>query len=282
MNPPAAPPLQPFAVHPVTPRPAATVVVMRAGTQGAGPDVLMLQRSGKADFASGMYVFPGGGVEAEDLSAAAAQLSPRLSPGQAQGRLVDAATEAQALGYHVTALRETFEECGILLVRTPEGAPVMPGPALLEAGRKASTEGGTRLNEWLIENKLAWATEDLIYFAHWITPKAVPKRFDTRFFLAEVHQDAQVTVDGAEIVGYRWTTPERAIAEHAAGQMPMIDPTLRNLEVLQAFPSVDAARRALAERPVRKVMPQIKTLPDGKRLLIFPWDSAYEADPEPT
>ncbi len=259
-----------------TPRPAATLVLMRTDEERSpGIEVLMLQRSPEADVLPGMHVFPGGVLEPEDTAAAAARLSPKLSPAQAQLRLADAQSPAQALGYYITALRETFEETGILLARRPDGAAA----ALTEADL-----GGARLTllDWLAGTGLCLATGDLIYFAHWITPKAVPRRFDVRFFLAETPRGMRVSVDQTEIVGYRWVSPRQAIAAHAAGRMPMIEPTLHNLDVLQGFSSPDAARGALEGRPVRPVLPLMRIHPDGRRTLIFPWDPAYEADPEPT
>lgn len=272
---------QPFA--PATPRPAATLVLMRAdGGEMPGIEVLMLQRSPGADVLPGMHVFPGGVLEPDDAAAAAARLSPGLSPAQAQLRLADAESPAQALGYYITALRETFEETGILLARRPDGGAA----ALTETdlGGARGETGGARLAllDWLAGTGLCLATDDLIYFAHWITPKAVPRRFDVRFFLAEAPRGMRVSVDQTEIVGYRWVSPRQAIAAHAAGRMPMIEPTLHNLEVLQGFSSPDAARGALEGRPVRPVLPLMRIHPDGRRTLIYPWDPAYAADPEPT
>ncbi len=240
-----------------------------------------MQRASAGDYA-GLYVFPGGGIESCDVGADAARLSPRLSPMQAQLRLGNAESAARALGYYVAVLRETFEEAGILLARAPDGGAPGLAEATLSAGRREVGAGRIGFLAWVEREGLTLATEHLIYFAHWITPEAVPKRFDTRFFLAEAPQGMLAIADQTEVVGHCWVTPEQAIAAHAAGRMPMIAPTLRNLEVLRGFPSPEAARAGLEGRPVRTVMPRLTVGPDGRSILLYPWDPAYAADPEPS
>jgi 8-oxo-dGTP pyrophosphatase MutT (NUDIX family) len=267
---------------PVVARPAATVVIVRSRDSRSGAmEVLMLERSSRADFVPGMFVFPGGGVELEDLTPEAQRLAPGLPPAEAYRRVPDAGTPALALGNFIAAIRETFEEAEVLLGRTASGAPAHPNPSELEAGRTACRAGARGFGDWVAAQGWTLAAEDLIYFAHWITPKAVPKRFDTRFFLAEAPPGAQVRTDQAEIVGHRWATPEEAVAAHSAGRMPMIEPTLHNLLLLKEFASPTQARHALVHRPVRMVMPQLAVLPDGRRKVVLPWDPAYVPDPEP-
>jgi 8-oxo-dGTP pyrophosphatase MutT (NUDIX family) len=264
-------------------RPAATLVLLRQCASGApGIEILMLERSAKADFTPSMFVFPGGGVEPEDTSPEAARLTPRLSPAQALQRLPDAGSPAQALGYYVAAVRETFEESGMLLARTESGAPADLPDARLAIGRKACLAGTSGFLKWMAGERLTLAAEDLIYFAHWITPKAVPKRFDTRFFMAEAPRNTPVQTDQAEIVAHRWATPEEAIAAHAAGRMPMIEPTFHNVMLFKGCASPAEAKAAFSQRAVRPVMPQLATLPDGRRKVILPWDPAYMPEPEST
>ena len=288
---------QPAGPQPAAARPAATLVLIRPrATGGPGLEVLMLERSQRADFAPGLFVFPGGGVDAEDASPAAAQAAAGLSP-EAAGRALHGAqsppngaqsppngaeSPLHALAHYVTAVRETFEEAGVLLARTASGAAAhLPEPKLAE-GRRACAQGGAGFLDWMAREGLRAAAEDLIYFAHWITPKAAPKRFDTRFFLAEAPAGARVHTDQTEIVAYRWATPDEALAAHAAGRMPMIEPTLHNIQALQGFASPAQVRAALAGQPVRTVRPQLATLPDGRRKVVLPWDPAYLPDPEPT
>ena len=268
-------------VKPVAAKPAATVVLMRPRAQGMrGLEILMLERSSKADFTPGMFVFPGGGLEAEDMGPDAARLASGMNAGQALQRIPDAGTAAQALGLYVAAARETFEECGILLARDAEGQPARLPDSKIAEGRKLCESNTAGFLFWVAREGLTVAAEELIYFAHWITPKAVPKRFDTRFFLAEAPAGAPVQADLAEIVGHRWATPEEAISAHAAGKMPMIEPTLHNVTLLRDFASPAEAKAALAQREVRTVMPQLQILPDGRRKVILPWDPAYVPEPD--
>lgn len=267
---------------PAAARPAATLLLMRARADGApGLEVLLLQRSAASDYAN-LYVFPGGGLEPGDLGAEAQRLSPRLSPAQAQLRIGNAESPAQALGFYVAVLRETFEEAGLLLARAPDGGDSRLSAAALSAGRREVGAGTIGFLAWLERAGLRLATERLIYFAHWITPEAVPKRFDTRFFLAEAPRGMRALADRTEVVGHRWATPDEALAAHAAGRMPMIEPTRCNLERLREFSSPEAARAALAEQPVHTVLPRLKAGPGGRTTIVLPWDPAYAADPEPS
>jgi len=245
-------------------------------------EILMLERSAKADFTPSMFVFPGGGVEPADFSPQACQLSPRFSPQNAFERIPDAGGADPALGCYIAAIRETFEESGILLARDETGIPANLPEAKLAAGRNACLPGNIGFLGWMAQEHLTVAAEDLIYFAHWITPKAVPKRFDTRFFLAEAPVGTPVLADQTEIVAHRWATPEEAIAAHAAGRMAMIEPTLHNLMLFREYSSPAEAKAALSQRSVKTIMPQLQTLPDGRRKVILPWDPAYEPEPEST
>ena len=267
---------------PAVARPAATLLLMRARADDApGVEVLLLQRSSAADYAN-LYVFPGGGLEPEDSGAQAVRLSPRLSPAQAQFRIGNAESPHQALGFYVAVLRETFEEAGLLLARAADAGAPRLSTAALSAGRREVGAGKIGFLDWIERAGLCLATEQLIYFAHWITPEAVPRRFDTRFVLAEAPRGMRVLADQTEVVGHRWVTPDQALAAHAAGRMPMIEPTRCNLERLREFPSPETARAALAERPVQTVLPRLRVGPDGRPTIILPWDPAYAADPEPT
>jgi 8-oxo-dGTP pyrophosphatase MutT (NUDIX family) len=274
---------QPNAPPPVAARPAATLVLVRPPPAGGpGLEVLMLERSSRADFAPGLFVFPGGGVDAEDEGVAAEKAAAGLTPEAAGRALSDSPSPRHALAHYVTAIRETFEEAGILLARSADGSSVEVPESTLAEGRRASAPDGTGFLDWLARAGLRAAAEDLIYFAHWITPKAAPKRYDTRFFLAEAPAGARVHTDQAEIVAYRWAAPDEALAAHAAGRMPMIEPTFHNIRALQGFASPAQARDALAGRTVRAVRPQFVTLPDGQRKILLPWDPGFLPDGEPT
>jgi 8-oxo-dGTP pyrophosphatase MutT (NUDIX family) len=260
--------------QPVTPRAASTLVLMRDGAQGA-PEVLMVERSGDANFAAGAYVFPGGQLDAADSAPLAVQLSPGLSPTQAARVLVGATSDAEALGSHVAAIRETFEESGILLARPGAGAANL-GAAALAAARAEMNRGGLGFLDALASWHWVLSTERLVYFAHWVTPEAVPKRFDTRFFLAAAPDGMQAAHDAQEVVSHRWITPAEALEAAASKRIHMIEPTVKNLELLADFGSTDAALNGLSGKPVTRIMPKLVMNPQGKRVIVFPWQPEYE------
>lgn len=267
------------AQTPVTPRPAATLVLMRDGAAGHAPQVLMVERHAAADFAPSAFVFPGGALEDADRGAAASRLSPGLTAAQAGLALGDAAGDADALGYYVAALRETFEESGILLAREA-GAP--PGPVAaqfqvpLAQARERINRGELGFLDWVAAQGWVLSTERLVYFAHWVTPEAVPKRFDTRFFLAPAPPGAEALHDTREVVAHRWLTAAEALEAHGAGRIHMIEPTVKNLERIAAYPSIGAALQDLRGRPVPRIMPKLVMNAEGRRVIVFPWDPDYE------
>jgi 8-oxo-dGTP pyrophosphatase MutT (NUDIX family) len=261
---------------PAVPKPAASLVLMRDGADGGRPQVLLLERDREATVGPGAFVFPGGVVESQDLSPAAAALSPRLSPAQALTRLGDAASAAAALGYYVAAIRETFEEALLLIAAPRAAADAAPAPAQLEAVRSRLLAGELSFLDWARSMGLELATAGLVYFAHWITPEAVPQRFTARFFVAEAPPGAPVLPDGREVRSHRWLEPAQAIALRRQGAIHLMDPTVRNLEVLGAFASTAEALRELNRREVRAILPKLTLHDDGTRTLLYPWDAEYE------
>jgi len=269
--------------RPVTPRPAATLVLMRDSAGGAPPEVLMVERSSGADFAAGAYVFPGGVLEAADMAPGAAGLSPALAPRQAGQVLASATSDVEALGYFVAAIRETFEESGILLGRPAKridsgvatGSADRQRIALAEARAKMN-QGEVSFLDWMASRHWVLSTEHLVYFAHWVTPEAAPKRFDTRFFLAPAPQGMESAHDEREVVAHRWITAAGALEAWAQQRIHMIEPTVKNLERLAEFTSTEAALQGLRGKPVDRIMPKFVINAQGKRVIVFPWDPEYE------
>jgi 8-oxo-dGTP pyrophosphatase MutT (NUDIX family) len=280
------------------PRPAATVVLMRDRAGGAGrrgrPEVLLVERHGASAFGAGAYVFPGGIVEPGDGGPEAARLSPGLTPAQAAARMPDLADPHAALGHFVAAIRETFEEALVLLAEAPEGAQAAPAPegaqaapaperaqaalpstAELEAVRARLHAGTAEFVPWLAQQGLRLATQRLVYFAHWITPEGVPLRFSARFFLVRAPEGAEVVPDRQEVLQHRWLEPAEAIAMRARGAIHLMDPTVRNLELLGRFASTDEAVRELGRREVRAIQPKLRRNADGTRRILYPWDPDY-------
>ncbi|HLT78884.1 MAG TPA: NUDIX domain-containing protein [Ferrovibrio sp.] len=208
------------------PRPAASLILLRDGSDG--PEVMMVERTGSASFAAGKFVFPGGTKDAADETLAS-------------GGTPDAALR-------VTAIRETYEECGLLLVE-PEPAEVAPAAsfqALLETG------GYTP------------ATHRLTPFAHWITPPHLPKRFDTRFFIARGPSRQVAAADLREVMSAVWLRPRAVVAAAEAAELNLMFATYMNLRWLARFASVADALAAAETRQIVTVVPEPADTPEGR------------------
>jgi 8-oxo-dGTP pyrophosphatase MutT (NUDIX family) len=212
-----------MSTPPATPRPAATILLLRDGA--AGLEVLMVARAREVDFASGALVFPGGRVEAAD-----AALAPAEDP---LGR------------FRIAAIREAWEECGLLLARPPE-----PPPGEGPFAAHLSTLGVRPHHEALTP------------FAHWVTPVHSPKRFDTHFFVAPAPEGQEAVHDGHEMVEAVWLRPEEALAQAEAGRRTLVFPTRLNLLRLARHRDLEEAIAAARATPIVTVMPE--PVPDGQ------------------
>ena len=193
----------PVKPRPATPAHAATLVLLRDRPAGEF-DVLLMQRHRASKFAAGDFVFPGGKIEAADAPADAAAWCAGLGQKDASHVLGLEHAPETALAHWIGAIRETFEEAGILLARGARG----PDPARLEAYRRACHSDKQAFWTMLRTERLTLATDRLVYFAHWITPEESPLRFDTRFFTADAsaitHRVEGVIHADAELVELVW------------------------------------------------------------------------------
>ncbi len=239
----AAPP--PVTPRPVIPRPAATLLLLRDGA--AGLEVLMTARHEEAGFAAGALVFPGGKVDPIDAALAAyCPAAPDL--------------DEAALVLRIAAIRETFEECGILLAR--QGGTLLsadPLAALLDR-HGASDAGFAAL---VAAAELELATDHLVPYAHWITPVDRPKRFDTHFFLAPAAPDQIAIHDGREAVEAVWMTPQAVLGGADAGRIKLVFATRMNLVKLARSATVAEAIAAAHSAPVVTVTPVIEKTGGG-------------------
>ena len=234
-------------------RPASTVMLLRDGPSGM--EVFMVVRHRQIDFASGALVFPGGRVDPEDHDIAA---DASVFPPQA-------GTDADSAALRVAAIRETFEECGVLLARARGDTALVSAARLREidaAHRPALARGERTFGAMLAAEKLVLAVDAMVHFAHWITPVHVPKRFDTHFFLAAAPSDQVALHDGNEAVDSIWITPQRAIVDTQAGTYKLVFPTQMNLQKLArhtpSAAALDAARTG-AERSIAASAPSRST-----------------------
>jgi len=242
------------SVTPPEPLPSSTLILLRDEPRGEGPfSVLMLERHGSITF-PGVHAFPGGIVDPGDSEIVDALL-PATQTWAARG---EGDTPDDALPYWVAAVRELFEEMGILLAI--RDGRLVDGPldgALVDLRRRLL--GGEPFNALLAERALVPATDALHYFARWITPRMNPKRFDTRFLVGRVPPGQDAVADGTETVGHEWLTPTAALGAYQDGRIQLIPPTVRTLDDLARFASVDEVLADASRRVVRALCPEIES-----------------------
>lgn len=252
------------------PIPSATVLLLRDGSDGL--EVFMVVRHHQIDFASGALVFPGGKVDARDQDE---RFTDLMQPTWAT-------PEIRVL--QIAAIREVFEECGILLARRSPDTRLLSREAVasLDHYRALIHKGDLAFADFLIEQKLMLATDQLQLFAHWITPDIMRKRFDTLFYLA-VAPDQQASHDQKESVDSVWIRPAKAIVDAAAGQYSIIFPTMRNIVKLAKYRDTQAAFKQTKEEKIVTVKPWTEKRADGLYLCITPeagYDKSEEKMPE--
>jgi 8-oxo-dGTP pyrophosphatase MutT (NUDIX family) len=255
----------------VAPRPASTILLLRDSTVTRGEiEVFMMVRHYEIDFSSGALVFPGGSVDKGDQEIIA---NPALYSG---GEGLD----ASALSFRIAAVRETFEESGILLARVSGSNSRVDARRASEieaAHRAALCEGKTTFSKIVADNGLLLALDELMPYAHWITPEGMPKRFDTWFFLAAAPPEQVGAHDGRESTASIWLSPREALAGGESGRFKLPFPTTRNLIKLGKQSSVRAALDDSRGKPVVTVMPVMTKLNGGRQLRI-PREAGYDGE----
>ena len=239
--------------EPVPLRNAATVLLLRDGIEGI--EVLMTRRSMTASFAPGAYVFPGGGIDAAD-SAAHSQSTRRAT--QSDLYLTQA----------IAAIRESFEELGVLLAKHADGSHVNTAD-IAALDRKAPFAAQCKARG------LTLAGSDVFVLAHWVTDRDLPRRFDVPFLVARMPEGQEPVADESEQFEPEWIRPADALAKHAAGNFFIIFPTIRTLERLQHYPTVDSVLDACKpERPLWTSCPRAGFL-HGKEARYMEHESPY-------
>ena len=239
--------------------PAATILMLRDEPTF---EVLMVKRHHQIDFAAGALVFPGGKTHAGDA---------------------DPAWEARTLGWgdalpetvplRIAAIREAYEEAGILLARHLDGAPFR-GDDRASAARDDVGRDRRPFLDLINELDLYLDLEALTVFAHWITPAMSPRRFDTWFYVAVAPEEQLAICDGSETVDAEWISPHEALRLGVAGERTVIFPTRMNLQMLgEATSAEDAVSRSKA-RKIVTVEPEM-TVRNGERVLVLPPDAGY-------
>jgi 8-oxo-dGTP pyrophosphatase MutT (NUDIX family) len=267
-------------------RDAATVMLIRdALDERGGPavEVCMLRRNLAAEFVAGAYVFPGGSVDPGDRGPDAEALCRGRTDAEASEIL---GIDAGGLAFWVAALRECFEEAGVMLAQRRSGTHAGRGDLLdtsapdvaerFAAHRDAVNEGRTRLLDVCKEEDLVLAADNVHYVSHWITPDLAPKRYDTRFFITAAPPGQVARHDDGETIATIWVRPGDALARHAAGDIELLPPTIANLKSIQAYRSTDEVMAwARQVTSVPTVLP-IVLMEDGHLLILRPGDCGYE------
>lgn len=250
------------------PRPSATVVVLRDSP--SGPEVLLLRRAERGDLNSGAWVFPGGLVDTGDADCAG--FSQGLDEAAANARL---GVASGGLAYYVAALRECFEECGLLFAADAATQSLVDDAAAsaLDAWRGPLHRGEATLAGLCEAHGLRLALDRLVYCAHWVTPLGMPKRFDTRFFAAEAPPAQSAAHDEGETVEHRWLRPSDVLADRAAYKM--MTPTVHTLKAIARHATVAGFLDAMrAQAAIPTVLPRLARGAAGKRP-ITPDEPAY-------
>lgn len=248
---------------PATARPAATIVLLRDADVGV--EVLLMRRHRRAGFVPGAYVFPGGRVDGSDASPAAIERLDGLGPADAERRLDLVGADPPAIAYYLAALREAFEETGILVGTRSDGThpPTAAEDARVDAVREELMSDRIDFAETLSRLGCRIAGDEVEYLAHWITPEPEPRRYDTRFFAARVREGSTPIVDPREMTDAVWLTPSAALEGFEDGSLPMVFPTIRTLEQLAPHRSACDALEAIGAEAVRTILPTLVIMPTG-------------------
>jgi len=260
------------------PHDAAAVILLRDRTDGPY-EVFLMRRNRNQAFMGGAFVFPGGHFDAADADPELADCIGGLSPAAARRLLQEPdIPETTALGLFMAAIRETFEEAGILLARDLAGRPVdLAGPETavrFASYRLELHEGRLSLAEMARRENLRYAPDLLVPYSHWITPEIEPRRFNARFFLAQFPEGQVAVHDRMELTESRWMTPATALAEQAAGGIVLMPPTFKTVEELLAFSGMKGLFTAARSKRIRTILPEVFRTADSFGIRL-PSDSEY-------
>lgn len=239
-------------------RDASTVVLLRdaSGLESTGLETYLMRRAATMAFAAGMYVFPGGRIDEADCDIDLTWAGEPLDAGRMT------AGERQARGLIVGAVREVFEETGVLLAVDDSGR--FPAEdAAWEEDRTAVAESSPALAEVLGRRGLRIDPGALPLWTHWVTPEVESKRYDVRFFVAAVPPGQHARDVSGEADQVLWTSPGAALGDYSRGHLPMLPPTVATLADLAALPDVATVLASASAREVRPLMPRPRLEDDG-------------------
>lgn len=275
-------------------RDASTVLILREIKRREGEEpfeVFMLRRHGGHEFMANVWVFPGGRLEERDISPAVFDLVEGLDGQEAQRRMGWRVDEERALGLYVAAVRETFEEAGLLLARRPGAQRLIDlskpdVAARAEELRELVDRGEIGMVEVCEELGVVLCGREFGFYAHWVTPFFESRRYDTRFFVARAPRAQVASHDDGETVDGGWWTPSAALRASERGELLISPPTIRSLQDLREFSSVQAALDSTEGKVPPRILPAFEIEGDEVTLLLpgdkdFPTDDERYADTDP-
>ena len=252
----------------VKPQLASTVILIRE--HNGELQVYLLKRSIRSDFFPETYVFPGGRVEGEDRAFRLWKAHVDLDSEEIYQRLGGSLTVEEALTCGVTAIRETFEEAGVLLAYRNEHTH--EESYRIQDWRQREELPKEWLNSLVVSDGWMLAFSRLFRWAHWITPEGMPKRYETRFFLIFIHPGQECEPDARETTHGVCISPEKGLMKNLQGEIPLSPPTLVTLhELLQYSNTKDLQKEVQARTWGEALLPRMFNLPEGK-LILEPWD----------
>lgn len=246
-----------------TARPSSTVVLVRAGV--SEPELFMVRRHEDSSFGAA-YAFPGGVVDDDDT--AVHEFCAGVTVRQANSRL---GVKQEGLDLYSAGVRELFEESGVLL------ADVENIDEDLCAVRDALNDGSERWVDFVTRNQLELHCDQLHYFSHWITPVSQPKRYSTRFFLAELPEGQEAEHCGGELTDSRWISAHDMLEAGRQGAVKLHFPTIKTLESLARHKTLEALvdwARSCVEWGVTSMLPAI-IMRDGQPEVVLPGEKDY-------
>ena len=258
-----------------TPKEASTVILVRARAEEPW-EIFLARRHSRQSFMAGAFVFPGGQLEDNDCDREIVHLIAAASSFNPQSLLQDTGLTAEkALGFFIGAIRETFEETGILLAADLSGRPISFAQKenldRFADYRRQLNRAEIRLQDIARNEKLLFLPETLMPYAHWITPTFEAKRFSARFFLAKLPEGQMPITDADELTESIWSTPKNLLQMNAAGKILLMPPTLKTIEELSEYNSIDELFAAALQRGIYPIMPQLIN-----KTLLLPHDPEYD------
>ncbi len=251
------------AVEPVAPRHAATVLLLR-DSPDQSPEVYFMRRPARSSFAASAYVFPGGAVDDADLRADVLSLAPDFDPAVAARRMQLDGDVALCAGLHVGAVREVFEETGIVVGTRADGSALTAADADNLAAARARLLDGATFADVLRAYDLRIAPQRLVYVAHFVTPAAEPRRYDTRFFVVEAPLEQEAAHHAAEATHGGWYTAAEALEMSGDDLRVMMPPTRIMCAEVSVHDSVAAVIADLGSRSVDRILFDIDDLFSGR------------------